>query len=125
MKQVKIKEDWQERLFSLSRFDTSGDEVFLADERLGELIGIYSNSPFGDDLYVYDQGIYWNVNGLNYCLFFCDVLSFALADEEEPFIVIKYKSEKILRLPVRGKKGQLDDRQEFIKFFEKVAAQDG
>lgn len=109
-------------LFALDRFDSSGDEEFLADEKLGALIGVYSNAPFGDDLYVYEKGVYWNVNGINYCVFFCDIDSVALENEDASLIKLKLKSTRVLDFPVRGKSARSNDVMQFISLLDEIIA---
>ena len=106
-------------LKQVSRFEPSKD-ILQVNDNLGKLIGIYNNHPFGDDLYIYQQGIYWNVNGVNYCFFYNELKKITLSDETDYLISIILDSGEQLNLPVRRQNEQHTDICTLLYFLNNI-----
>ena len=106
-------------LDKLTRFKYSESEnPFSPNAQFGALIGVYDNYPFGDDLYLYEQAIYWNVNGLNYCFFFDELATATMDKQTDQFIQITLSNAETLKLPVRGQNNDLNEACEFLHFLQ-------
>lgn len=106
-------------LFRMSRFMEKRDEI---DEVLGQMIGVYDNSPENDSLKIYEAGIGWDSeNGYNK-LVFKEMEKIDLKDHNKmgDFINITLKNKTLLQLPVRGKINRCSDICEFLRFLDRV-----
>ncbi len=106
-------------LDKLPRFKYSETKnPFTPNDQFGELIGVYDNYPFGDDLYVYEQAIYWNVNGLNYCFFIYELETATMDSQADQHIQITLSSAETLKVPVRGQNDIFNEACEFLHFLQ-------
>ena len=93
------------------------------DESLGEIIGIYDNSPEKDFLTIYENGIRWKSDHGEEELHFEDIEKTSLeGDKYSDYIFVFLKNKEIIKLPVRGKRGQFSDSCLFISFLKNVIA---
>ena len=100
-------------LAQASRFHDDREEESLVFENcLGKMLGFYDNAPFGDDLYIYQEGIYWNNNTVNYCFFYREMKEITLDSEHPQGIVVALDDGETFLLPVRNPQ----DREIFYQF---------
>lgn len=106
-------------LFRMPRFVINLGET---DEILGQLIGVYDNSPENDSLKVYETGISWRSKTEHHFFLFKEIENVELNDHDKmsDFIDITLKNRKLLKLPVRGKNNRCADICEFLRFLDRV-----
>ena len=95
------------------------------DDKLGEILGIYDNSPMDDHLTICRNGVFWIEAGVREEICFSNIEKISIKDNDKStdyLLINSIGKDKIIKLAVRGKNGKLSDLFEFMRFLNRVVS---